>query len=155
MSDVSQNDQSGNLHRQKNPKQNYLSFQFCILLLQFLVAKMKSHIHKRKIGEGNFRRHQRTRNFRLRVFDRIVSNYSPESFALLACFLERRISIAFFCQAMWFCETEIILVRFSSLCCHLFHRVYISLCVSHGVRRVHDQIFITRQRFNLQSWNFV
>ena len=149
----------------KNPKQNYLSFQLCILLLHFLVAKMKSHIHKRKIGKaqfkrrtfhvpnlmqmsennrffsfaldsahvkfdvwtgpkGNFRRYQRTRDFRLRFF-RIVSN-----FALLAGFLEKRISIALFGQAMWFCETEIILVRFSSLCLYLFHRVYI-----HGVSR--------------------
>ena len=50
-----------------------------------------------------FRRHQRIRDLpdgfrRLRLF-RIVSNYSPESFTLLARFLERRISIVFFVKA--------------------------------------------------------
>lgn len=80
-------------------------------------------IHKRKIGKGNFRRHQRTRNFRLRFFDRTVSNYSPDSFALLVGFLERCISRAFFgtpCDSMrqkqFWCD----FLRFVSICFTLF-----------------------------------
>ena len=58
-------------------------------------------IHEQNIGQSNFRRHQRTCGFGFPFqFLRIVSNYSPESFTLLACFLERRISIAFFVKAM-------------------------------------------------------
>jgi len=83
--------------------------------------------------------------FDLRFF-RIVSNYSPESFALLARFLERRISITIYVKAMWFYATQIFLVRFSSLCLHLFHFVNISLCVTHDVRRdsLYANVLISR-----------
>ena len=117
----------------KNPKLNYLFFQLCILLLHFLVAKKKSYIHKREIGKGNFRRHQRTHDFRL-SFSGLFQIIRHRASLYWHVFLERRISIAFFCQTMWFYETEIILVRFSSLCFHLFHLVYILPCATHGFR---------------------
>ena len=72
-------------------------------------------------------------------FFQILSDYSTEIFALLACQLEGRIWKVFFVNAMWFYETENVFVRFSPLCRHFFSLcffVYISRCVTHSVQRV-------------------
>ena len=58
-----------------------------------------------------------------------------------------------FIEAVWFYETEIILVRFSSLCHHLFSLCFnITLCHTQRPKGFCWN-FITRQSFNFQGWN--
>ena len=85
-------------------------------------------------------------------FFQILSYYSTEMFALLACQLEGPIRKAFFLsmpcdsmrQKMFSCD----FLRFVDIS---FHFVYISRCVTHSVQRVLVKNFISYQRFNLQS----
>ena len=72
-----------------------------------------------------------TFSFRIMFFSEFY-----ESLALLACQPQRLISIVFFIKAMWFYKPEVVFVRFSSFCRHLFHFVCISRCLTHGVRGI-------------------
>ena len=93
-----------------------------------------------------------TFGYRIRFF-RSFSDYSKASLALLACQPKSLISIAFFIKVMWFHDKEIISVRFFPLCHHLFSLcLHITLCHTRRPRSSRYN-FITRQRFNRQSWN--
>ena len=66
---------------------------------------------------------------------KLPGDYSTESFALLASQLERLISIALFCQDHVILSDKRFSCDFLRFCLHCFHFVYISRCVTHGVRR--------------------
>lgn len=94
---------------------------------------------RKRLGKGIFRPHQRMRDLWFSIcgfFGLFQINIRQKASLCFLVFLERRISITIYVKAMWFYATEIFLVRFSSLCLHLFHFVNISLCVTHDVRRV-------------------
>ena len=72
--------------------------------------------------------------FRLGFF-RIVSNYSPERFALLACFFIKAYVNSIFCQGRVILRDRNNFGAIFLPLHYLFHFVHISRCVTHDVRR--------------------